>query len=82
MYSKDAPRQCRDTLLKQAMFLGEAIDSVLAQTYRHFEIIVINDGSPKLSTFDLHVIAAVTMGCFSLLLLHASVQRKSCSGRL
>ncbi len=30
----------------QSNFLGEAIESVLAQTYRHFEIIVIDDGSP------------------------------------
>lgn len=29
----------------QAHFLGEAIGSVLAQTYRNFEIIVLNDGS-------------------------------------
>jgi glycosyltransferase involved in cell wall biosynthesis len=28
-----------------AQFLGEAISSVLAQTYRPFEVIVINDGS-------------------------------------
>jgi glycosyltransferase involved in cell wall biosynthesis len=30
----------------QAEFLGEAIDSVLAQTYQHFEVIVVNDASP------------------------------------
>jgi glycosyltransferase involved in cell wall biosynthesis len=29
----------------QAHFLGEAIESVIRQTYRHFEIIVIDDGA-------------------------------------
>jgi glycosyltransferase involved in cell wall biosynthesis len=29
-----------------AHFLGEALDSVLAQTYPHWECIIINDGSP------------------------------------
>ena len=31
---------------RQARFLPDAIESVRAQTYRHFEIIVVNDGSP------------------------------------
>ena len=29
-----------------AQFLGEALDSVIAQTYANWECIIINDGSP------------------------------------
>jgi glycosyltransferase involved in cell wall biosynthesis len=31
---------------KQAAFVGEAIQSVLDQSYPHFEVIVVNDASP------------------------------------
>jgi glycosyltransferase involved in cell wall biosynthesis len=31
---------------KQAQFLGDAIESVQAQTHQHYEIIVVDDGSP------------------------------------
>jgi glycosyltransferase involved in cell wall biosynthesis len=35
-----------------APFIGETLDSVLAQTYKDFEVIVINDGSPDTEDFE------------------------------
>jgi glycosyltransferase involved in cell wall biosynthesis len=35
---------------RQAHYLDDAIQSVVAQTYRHVEIIVVNDGSPDNTT--------------------------------
>lgn len=31
----------------KAQFLAECIDSILAQTYKHFELIIVNDASPQ-----------------------------------
>ena len=34
-------------------YIGEAIDSVLTQSYRDFEIVVVNDGAPAQETLEL-----------------------------
>lgn len=31
---------------KTAAYIGETLESIFAQTYRHYEVIVVNDGSP------------------------------------
>ncbi|HVI80114.1 MAG TPA: glycosyltransferase, partial [Candidatus Acidoferrum sp.] len=35
-----------------AALIGEALESVFAQSYRDFEVIVINDGSPDTRTWS------------------------------
>lgn len=36
-----------------APFIGETLDSVLAQTFTNFEVIIVNDGSPDTEEFEL-----------------------------
>lgn len=40
---------------KIAPFVVETLDSVLAQTFKHYEIIVINDGSPDTQELEKHL---------------------------
>ena len=35
-----------------AAFIGETLDSVFAQTFTDFEVIVVNDGSPDTEEFE------------------------------
>jgi glycosyltransferase involved in cell wall biosynthesis len=47
----------------QAAFLAETVDSVLAQAYRNFEIIIVNDGSPDNTSEVAQKIIAENPGC-------------------
>src|SRR5258708_17999800 len=48
-----------------APFIGEALDSVLAQTFTDYEIIVINDGSPDSEKLE-HVLEPYWRGIIYL----------------
>src|ERR1044071_9350958 len=36
-----------------AEYIGAALDSILAQTFKDYEIIIVNDGSPDTDKFEL-----------------------------
>ncbi len=45
-------------------YLAETLDSVLAQTYRHFEVMIVNDGSTDRTLEICHQYAAKDPGLF------------------
>ena len=64
--------------LNAAAFIGEAIDSVLAQTYPHWELLLVDDGSSDGSTAIAQALAAAHPGRIRYL-THAGRANKGAS---